>query len=90
VSKEEWKEGGFKRRAVCKQCFEKRVPSPHYLSIDEYIRARILAKEGSEAREQVRTILTEIWEMPAELEKFDEETGKSLSRTEGKDIPIAC
>ena len=37
VSKVEWDAGGFKRKHVCKKCFETKVPNPHYYSVDEYL-----------------------------------------------------
>jgi hypothetical protein len=37
VSADEWKAGGFKKKHVCKKCFETKVPNPNYYSIDEYL-----------------------------------------------------
>jgi hypothetical protein len=37
VSAAEWKAGGFKKRHVCKKCFETKMPNPHYYSVDEYL-----------------------------------------------------
>jgi hypothetical protein len=37
VSAAEWKAGDFKRKHVCKKCFETKVPNPHYYSVDEYL-----------------------------------------------------
>ena len=37
VSAAEWKAGGFKKKQVCKKCFETKVPNPHYYTVDEYI-----------------------------------------------------
>jgi hypothetical protein len=37
VSKAEWDAGGFKKKHVCKKCFETKVPTPHYFSVDEYL-----------------------------------------------------
>lgn len=37
VSKAEWDAGGFKKKHVCKKCFETKAPNPHYYSVDEYL-----------------------------------------------------
>jgi|WetSurSiteA1Bulk_404760.scaffolds.fasta_scaffold160165_2 hypothetical protein len=37
VSSAEWKAGGFKKKHVCKKCFETKVQNPYYYSIEEYI-----------------------------------------------------
>lgn len=37
VSAEEWEAGGFGEKAVCKTCFEVRVPRPRYFTLDEYM-----------------------------------------------------
>lgn len=37
VSRHEWNEGGYKKKAVCKQCFELKVPTPKYYTVDEYL-----------------------------------------------------
>jgi hypothetical protein len=37
VSRHEWNEGGYEKKAVCKQCFEFKVPNPKYYTVDEYL-----------------------------------------------------
>jgi len=47
VSAEEWDAGGFKRKHVCKKCFETKVPKPHYYTITKYMKA---TRDGNEAK----------------------------------------
>jgi hypothetical protein len=47
VSADEWKAGGFKRKHVCKKCFETKVPNPHYYTITRYMKA---TRDGNETR----------------------------------------
>lgn len=67
VSREEWKRSGFKRKTVCKMCFERVVPSPHYYTIDEYMAERVYGVEEKD-KEKTRALLAEIWNMPTEYD----------------------
>jgi hypothetical protein len=94
VSKAEWKAGGFKRKAVCKRCFEKVVPSPHYLGIDEYMEERIPAADGGDNQVETRKILSQIWAMGDELSTLDEESrewvlGRGAMPTGILDLPVS-
>ena len=48
VDDSEWEQGGYGEQAICKQCFERRVPDPRYLSIEEYVERHPAFAEGLE------------------------------------------
>lgn len=60
-----WRESGFKRKSVCKHCFEARVPHPKYCTVDEYMKERIYDLAPIE-KEQRRNALLAVWDQPEE------------------------
>jgi hypothetical protein len=90
VDDREWKSGKFGEKAtICKECFETRVPHPHYFTAEEYMATELEFEPGMdrecfiEAVKCCREAIIELWDMPTEnqareVEGDDEESSKQF------------
>lgn len=60
-----WRKSGFKRKSVCKHCFESVIPHPKYCTIDEYMDERIY-HDNPIILERIRNELIAVWGQPEE------------------------
>jgi len=87
VPDKEWRSSGFRRGNICKQCFERVVPSPKYITLDEYIAEQIKIRveiaqclgrpiEPEHFKADLKKMVAEIWDMPSQYNLMSAEEKK--------------
>lgn len=62
-----WRKSGFKKKSVCKHCFESVIPHPKYCTIDEYMQEAMWANADNPVIfERIKNGLIAVWGQPEE------------------------